>query len=141
MARVKYTEDVNVVLKVTGDRIDDIMKALTIELQAELFKETPKDTGHARANWIARIGEAGGTAHGSKSSPNESKSRASAIAVAAKYTFRRYDQITISNHVDYIAELNAGYSPKAAPAFIQTSVYRVAKKVAAAFKSSSRGTK
>jgi len=47
--------------------------------------------------------------------------------------------VTISNHVDYISELNAGYSPKASAAFVQTSIYRVARKVAAAFNTSARG--
>ena len=37
-------------------RLETIFKALVLEIDKELRRSTPVDTGHARANWVPSVG-------------------------------------------------------------------------------------
>ena len=105
--------------------------ALSLDIQANLQEDTPRDTGWARANWVMSVGapvEDPGVA--SKSNPTPADvTRALArqqtsLAEVAQYRTIEQGAIFTTNTVPYIGRLNEGWSAQAGAAFIQRSVGR-----------------
>ena len=100
--------------------IEQIFKALCLEIDKELRKATPVDTGHARANWVPSVG-----------SPHvgDLESAAAAMAhaagVAGVLRFKLGDgALWVSNGVDYVAILNYGTSDQAPAMWIEAAIDR-----------------
>lgn len=99
--------------------LEDACKALVLEIDKELLRVTPVDTGHARANWIPSVGtphleEVGGTSSATHDS-----------GVSAVLSFKLGGGVLyISNVVPYIMRLNYGHSTQAPRLFIEASVDR-----------------
>lgn len=104
-----------------GDRlkrhIESIFKALTLEIDKELRKSTPVDTGHARANWVPSVG-----------SPHVAVVEglaAHAAGVGRVLRFKLGDgSLWVSNAVEYVQILNYGTSSQAPPLWIEAAVDR-----------------
>ncbi len=90
-------------------------KALILEIDAELRKSTPVDTGHARANWVPSVG----TPHSGTDSGS-----AHATGVAAVVGYELGPPLFESNNVDYISRLNYGHSKQAPALFVESAVER-----------------
>jgi hypothetical protein len=93
------------------------LKMLALEIVRELKRSTPVDTGHARRNWIASVGD-----------PNEleaiDEQRAQAGILALLSYNLRQGAIWITNVVPYIRQLNAGTSDQQPAAFVELSIDR-----------------
>jgi hypothetical protein len=83
-------------------------KSLTLEIDKELRKATPVDTGHARASWVPSA-----TAPGTD--------RASGLASVVRYSLD-VGPLWVSTNVPYMRRLNYGHSKQAPAGFIERSV-------------------
>lgn len=97
--------------------IETIVKALVLEIDKELRKATPVDTGHARANWVPSVGAPHvGEVEGLS---------AHAAGVAEVLRFRLGDgAMWVSNGVDYVPILNYGTSQQAPAMWIEAAIDR-----------------
>ena len=97
--------------------LEQIFKALCLEIDRELRKSTPVDTGHARANWVPSIG-----------APHAGEVIGDAVhaaAVAGVLSFRLGDgALWVSNAVSYVPILNYGTSSQAPPLWIEAAIDR-----------------
>lgn len=105
--------------------IEQIFKALTLEIDRELRKSTPVDTGHARANWVPsvgapHVGEADVVRVGSTIG---SSAHASGVAEVLRFKLGDGD-LWVSNAAPYIEILNYGWSDQAPRMFIEAAVER-----------------
>lgn len=92
-------------------RIAERTRELTINAHAEISRDTPVDTGFARANWQITIGApAVGTGDSSES--------------LASYNPERDGSTFITNNAHYIQRLNAGSSSQAPAAFVESAIAR-----------------
>ena len=90
--------------------------ALVLDLVKALMRATPVDTGHARRNWFASIGQ-----------PVTVESDEGAGAANAAVTGYKLEMgpLWVANPVDYVVFLNYGSSKKAAAGWIETTVMQV----------------
>lgn len=106
-------------------QLETIFKALTLEIDKELRKATPVDTGFARANWVPSVG----APHvGSAEVVRVARTVGSAehaTGVAQVLSFKLEDGTTwVSNSAAYIQALNYGHSKQAPPLFVEAAVDR-----------------
>lgn len=97
--------------------IEQVFKALTLEIDKELRIATPVDTGFARANWVPSVGSP---------SLGEVQGEAEhAAGVSQVLSFRLEDGSTwVCNAAEYIQRLNYGHSKQAPAMFIEAAVDR-----------------
>lgn len=94
---------------------------LTLDLVAALMRATPVDTGHARRNWFASIGQ-----------PVTEESEQGATQNAAVTAYKlEMGPLWVANPVEYVFYLNYGTSKQAAAGWIETTVYAVLQKAIA----------
>lgn len=104
-------------------RIAAAAKALTLEIDKNLRKVTPVDTGHARANWVPSVG----TPHTAQAETVKvagnvgSAAHAAGVAKVAAYKLED-GPLWVSNNVPYIRILNYGHSKQAPAGFIEFAV-------------------
>jgi hypothetical protein len=88
---------------------------LALEIDKELRKATPVDTGHARRNWVPSVGE-----------PHEgvvTSEAAHAAGVAAVVAYELASgSLWVSNSVPYIRRLNYGHSQQAPAGFVERAI-------------------
>jgi hypothetical protein len=107
--------------------VSSVIRMLALEIDAELRKATPVDTGHARRNWIASVGQ-----------PNTQEAKDDAARAEGIQAVLSYDlasgALWVSNVVPYIRSLNYGHSKQAPAGFVERAVdiamQRVQQKVA-----------
>lgn len=90
-------------------------RAMVLEIDKQLRKATPVDTGHARRNWVPSVtsphtGEADSDAD-----------HAQGIAEVMRYTLDQ-GALWVSNTVPYINRLNYGHSQQAPSGFVERAV-------------------
>lgn len=116
------------VIKALNGDVGEILRNLTINITAELRKETPRDTGFAAAMWVPNIGS---PFRGEPSSPAAAQAaQQSGLAQAASIQDGSRD-VFISNNTTYIQRLNEGYSKKAPAGYVQAIVEREVQKAQA----------
>jgi hypothetical protein len=104
--------------------------ALSLDIQANLQQDTPRDTGWARANWVPSVGtpDLGVGVEAVKDPKPSDVARAGAkqeAGIAAVLGYKLTDgPIFTSNNVPYIIPLNEGHSAQAGAAFVQRAVGR-----------------
>lgn len=102
-----------------GERLQEelahVCKMIVLELDKELRKGTPVDTGHARRNWVPSIGDRN-TAEADDDSLHDA-----GIQGVLQYTL---DQgvLWVSNAVPYIQALNYGHSKKKPAGFVEMAI-------------------
>ncbi len=97
-------------------------KALILEIDSELRKSTPVDTGHARANWVPSVGQPHtGEAQGDAA-------HASGVGQVIGYELSM-GPLYVSNGVPYVQNLNYGSSRKAPAMFVEAAVDRALAKI------------
>lgn len=96
-------------------------KALILEIDKELRRTTPVDTGNARANWVPSVG-----------SPAPRGDRAAGTAAVLAYRLEQ-GALYVSNGVPYIRQLNNGSSKQAPALFVERAVDVAIDKVQAKF--------
>ena len=90
--------------------------ALVLDLVKALMRATPVDTGHARRNWWASIGQP-------VTEPTAEGAGAANAAVTGYHL--EAGPLWVANPVDYVEFLNYGSSRKAAAGWIETTVMQV----------------
>lgn len=89
--------------------IEQATRALTLEITANLVEACPIKTGHAKANFVPALGEAG-------YDQEDFTGTAQASGIAAVTAWKLGDgPLSISNNVPYIGRLIAGSSSQAPP--------------------------
>ena len=116
-------KQVKIVVKSLTKFTQNLVKALTLNVTANLREDNPVDTGWSRANWLNAIGRRIVKPIGSKENVDVQAQEATIAKVAASYTL---DQgvIFISNGVPYILALNDGSSKQAPSGFVQIAIFR-----------------
>ena len=117
---------VRVVVKSLEGFTEKLITRLALNLTAGLIKDTPVDTGWARANWIPAIGSPRSTTAGSRAAAESGRldNSPQAQGQVEVLGYKLGPAIHISNNVPYIKRLNAGSSKQAPAAFIQSAILR-----------------
>ena len=98
----------------------EVVKKLTLDVTANLIETTPVDTGHARANWVPKIGQ---PERGEQASAAAQVAGQAAVATATAIS----QPVYVSNNVPYITRLNDGSSTQAPKGFVQRAIRRAIK--------------
>lgn len=120
---MSYQKQIKVVV---GDLIvftEKLIKAISLNVTANLRIDNPYDTGWSRANWINSIGKRTLTPVGSKQNVDDKAQEASIAHVATSYTLEQ-GIVFISNSVRYIVALNSGSSKQAPAGFVQIAIVK-----------------
>ena len=108
-------------LEKLGERV---VRTIVFEVTALLVRNTPVDTGWARANWIPSVGAPNATARTNRPTaslvPGAAAEQAAGLASLAAFKFGQTAYIV--NNVPYIRKLNAGSSTQAPSGFVDRSV-------------------
>ena len=95
--------------------VENVCRMLALEIDAELRKGTPVDTGHARRNWISSVG-----------APNAVEATSEALHAQGIASVLAYElargSIWVANVVPYIRRLNYGHSAQAPAGFVERAV-------------------
>ena len=90
-------------------------KALVLEIDRELRRATPIDTGHARRNWVPSVGAPSETESGDDS--------AHAAGLAEVLAYKLGDgSMWVANNVPYIQSLNYGHSDQQPAGFVERAI-------------------
>lgn len=92
----------------------------SVKIIENLISATPRDTGWARANWLAGVDSVPDQPVGSRQAVTTSAQANGLARVVTGFRFGR--TIQIANNVPYIEDLNNGSSPQASPGFVQTVI-------------------
>ena len=106
--------------------VANVCKMIALEIDKELRRRTPVDTGHARRNWIPSVGV--------PARVEAKDDRPHAEGVAAVLSYQLADgALWVANNVPYIRRLNYGHSSQAPAGFVEMAIdaalARVARKV------------
>jgi len=105
--------------KRTGLSIDNALVTICAEASTNIIKMTPVDTGRARGNWFATIGEA---STNTSETRNESDAITGAIVTAQKASGKVF---FLSNNLPYIRGLEYGRSKQAPSGFMRLTVEKI----------------
>lgn len=100
----------------------NVVRMLALEIDAELRKATPIDTGHARRNWISSVGQP------NTQVANDESAHAAGIQAVLSYQLAS-GALWVANAVPYIRALNYGHSKQAPAGFIERAVDLAMQKV------------
>lgn len=104
-------------LKKAAERV---IKAITVNVAAELVERTPVDTGWARGNWVPSVGAPHEGTVGTPESPGTGAYETGLGQVAAYQL--ELGPTFVSNNVSYINRLNEGHSAQAPAGFVQVAI-------------------
>lgn len=127
MAVAPATPQVAFVIQAMEDHISDVVRKVVLDVNFELLRTTPVDTGWARANWAIDIGrEPKASSPPVNSGAGLGRARAKQAAGQAKMASYSVTQgkVFITNNVPYIGRLNKGWSKQAPAGFIEAAVMR-----------------
>ena len=127
MPTASETRDIDAIVRGLDRLSGRLVQKITLDLQANLIETTPVDTGWARANWVAGIGQPvlPLQPEGGRRTPGEVQAAASRAANAnagvLRYTVRQ-GRVFMSNNVPYVEALNSGHSAQAPAGFVQQAI-------------------
>lgn len=107
--------------------VSKLSAKIALDIAGNLKEVTPRDTGWARANWVAEIGSPPNTDGGTSGRPSDAEvSARRAVQTSSERKLLSYDvhlgKIYVSNKVSYIQGLNSGSSRQAPAGFVQRSI-------------------
>jgi len=105
--------------RVVDVRLDKLGRALGLEIQRRLMDKTPVDTGRARGNWNASIGEPDFT---TSETTSAAATIAKASAVVRGFELSEGASFYVSNGLPYIERLEEGYSAQAPNGMVRVTV-------------------
>ena len=100
------------------EEVNEEARATAFNIQTELVRTTPVDTGRARGNWFLQVGRP-------YLFTEEDRRAAEAISEAEREVKKDLDKIEpiyITNNLPYIASLNDGSSSQAPAKFIENAI-------------------
>jgi hypothetical protein len=102
--------------------VSGVVKMLALEIDRELRRATPIDTGNARRNWISSVGQ-----------PNTEEAKDDSARAAGLQAVLAYElasgALWVANVVPYILRLNYGSSQQAPAGFVERAVDLAMQKV------------
>jgi len=105
--------------KRTGLSIDNAVIAVCAEASTSIIKMTPVDTGRARGNWYATIGE-------SSTETSETRRDTDATSVAISTAQKASGKVFfLSNNLPYIRGLEYGRSKQSPSGFMRITVEKI----------------
>lgn len=128
-----FARRINILARDVDKNINDTVKRCALAIDQTVVLATPVDTGRARSNWRVSLGEpirtviepysplTGGS---DPSKIGENSNATAALAQGREVISRRKpeQEIYISNNVNYIERLNAGWSAQAEAGFVQQAI-------------------
>lgn len=121
------SREVRVVVRDLRSFTEMLVKRLALNVNAELIRVTPVDTGWARANWVPNIGApfegTAGTREEAEAGLLNTAAQQSGLASVAT-TYKLPLEIHQTNNVPYIELLNEGSSSQAPAMFVQAAILR-----------------
>lgn len=111
-------------LSILGDVAEEVGKQsrkLMINIDRRLVRETPRDTGSAKASWIASTGSPSNAVNDIEN-PGGAENLAISQGVAAISKAKDFDSIYIVNNQEYIVPLNEGSSLQAPAHFVDAII-------------------
>lgn len=117
-------EQIRIIMGELEGLTEKVVAGTAMEVHAELVRDTPVDTGWARANWVPNIGSPGNSSDAQEG--NVGQAGAAAQAGLARLASYRLSQgaVYVTNNVPYIEPLNAGHSLQAPAGFVEAAVER-----------------
>jgi len=97
----------------------EMLATIGLQVYTNLVNMTPVDTGRARSNWIASVGEPSGDTRGVQE-PFSLIIQASTTFKAERVT--NFPVLFIANNLPYIQRLNDGWSQQAPAGFVERAV-------------------
>lgn len=145
MSQLTFQADIERFAALTGGKIDEVLGAVAVALHGKLAERTPYRSGRARASWNIKEGDSADTSVAPELPGNLLDASMAEVLAARRYYDAIYEQkhayvpseiniridgkdvggidvITISNNLNYIELLNAGYSKQAPAAFFELTV-------------------
>lgn len=120
----------DIIVEATEKAVNKAARRVALNVTAELRKDTPVDTGWARANWVPQLGVPFTGVDGARVRGAISESKQTAgLAQAASFNIKKDTFIFITNNVPYIRKLNAGSSQQAPAMFVEMAVETAVNKI------------
>lgn len=121
--------------KKVPERADRIVREVALAADRSLVRNTPVDTGRARANWQASLGTPAvgviDAAPGKRGSVTAATTQADAV-IAGYKGGTPGAAIFLTNNLPYIVPLNNGHSKQQPAGFVERAIYTVIKAARAA---------
>lgn len=96
-------------------RVTDVLKMLALEIDRQLRRNTPVDTGHAKRNWVPSVTEP------NRVEVNDESAHAAGISQVLSYTLD-HGPLWVANCVPYIRALNYGHSKQRPAGFVELAI-------------------
>lgn len=96
--------------RIVDARVDKLGRAAGMEVLRRVMRRTPVDTGHARGNWNARVGQADTSVMDGRTEP---VALAAGAAVIEAWKMSQNEALHVTNAVPYIIRLEEGWSKQA----------------------------
>ena len=114
---MSFTKQLNALVSGTKEKIDKTVKGATVVLATNVITETPVDTGAARGNWQASVGQPA-TGAIDRADPSGQAAIASAAAVIPD---EAGSVVYLSNNLPYIQRLEYGHSGQAPDGMVRVN--------------------
>ena len=99
--------------------MDKVTRKVVLDVQSDLSKATPVDTGRARSNWLPSVGLPNST--------TTTSTNGSPMPSFAGYKVGM--SLFISNNLPYISRLNEGWSKQAPAMFVEKAVQKAVNRI------------
>lgn len=113
-------------IRLRGEAVDrnatELVRRVALLVDSAVVLQTPVDTGRARANWQASVGEAKSGTLPAPASPGLGVTQALESAASAVASYKGQVAIHITNNLPYIQRLNEGHSQQAPAGFVQKAM-------------------
>lgn len=107
-----------------AEQLHELRKDIILERTSQLVDSTPIDTMYARSNWIPTVGDGPSGPVGTPDNVGAAQS-AQQVGIAAVMASRDAEaEMNVTNHVDYVEQLNKGSSPQAEANFVEHAIER-----------------
>ena len=101
------------------DYVADALKSVALDFLRLVVLSTPRDKGHAQANWVVGLNTIDDKMYLNRSNANGAINRGGAIISKLKYSPSM--TINVSNNLPYIRRLNNGHSDQAPKFFVEVA--------------------
>lgn len=118
----------NVANRVNGNA-DKIVRATLLAASATVVLRTPVLTGRARGNWQPKMGKPAVGTLPEPANPGEGANAALQRAQAVAAAYKGGAELSLTNNLPYIADLNRGSSTQAPANFVQAAVMVAVNKI------------
>lgn len=124
-----FSTRIRAVAKTIPQNADKLVREVVIGATSVVAMGTPVDTGRARGNWQAQLGEAAQGELPAPGSPGAGAQQAIQRAAEVAAAYPGGVEVHITNNLPYIIPLNEGHSKQAPAQFVQTALAYIVGKI------------